>query len=108
MGGPKQRSSFVTARMRLALLVALLFTGKGLEGVVLAGTVSVWVGFALLNGHFLWRQDREVAPPTPDERPTWRQTLALVEPSLWMVTSMCVQCPARNSSTELSSTSLMQ
>lgn len=81
-------SFYLLPLARLGLLVLLLGLGYGLTGVVVATTASVFVSAVLLNLHYRFRQDRDVPAPEGAARPSWPETLKMLEPALWMAASL--------------------
>ncbi|PNG24740.1 oligosaccharide flippase family protein [Methylocella silvestris] len=77
-------SFYLMPLLRLLLLLILLHFGWGLMGVVIATTCSTVISFALLNAHYIMRQDRGAPGLESRDRPAWGDGFALLEPSLWM------------------------
>jgi len=87
---------YVQPVSRLALLIVLLIAGLGLKGVLIANTFGAIAGFALLNAYFILYQDRSVRRIDPGERQGWRESLAILKPSLWMAFSVFFYSTIRN------------
>ena len=79
---------YILPLLRLAIIVLLLTLGYGLMGVVIATTVSLAASFVLLNLHYYFRQDRQIIECAPPDPVSWRETLSLLEPSIWMAASL--------------------
>ena len=89
-------SYYVLPLFRLALVIAFLQLGWGLVGVLLANTLGSLASFLILNVYFHFVQDRKNKSITPEKRPSWSETAALMEPALWMAMSIFFYSTIRN------------
>lgn len=87
---------YVQPLFRLILVLLFLKLGFSLTGVLVANLLGSLLSFLILNGYFHLVQDREQKQIEKARLPSWRETMQIVEPSLWMAMSVFFYSTIRN------------